>query len=126
MPSRKRFWCNRGATYHLADGGYLLDPDSPSTKYLQRDAFSIQEVFQKPCVALLGEPGIGKSTALSASIADMKAGVESTGNWLLNLDLKEFSTDDRLERHLIESPKFKEWATGTGVLHLFLDSLDEW
>ena len=29
----KRFWCPRGGTINLGDGGYLCDPESESGKY---------------------------------------------------------------------------------------------
>ena len=122
MLHSSRFWCARGDTYSLAVDGYLPDPESEYAWFHEQRSIATKEVLKSPCVALLGEPGIGKSTTLRASIADLRGEIESRGDHMVTFDLSEFGTDDRLERHL--STAF-ERAPQTGCLHVFLDSLDE-
>lgn len=72
MPSRRinnlqRFWCRSEGNYHRADSGYLLDPAAtPNSGFLQSDVVSLDEVSDMPCLALLGEPGSGKSMVMTA------------------------------------------------------------
>ncbi len=58
----KRFWCPRGGQISLADDGFLLDRDSEYAKYYSSDVVAFESISDAPCMVLLGEPGIGKST----------------------------------------------------------------
>jgi len=59
----KRFWCPRGKTINLSDAGFIYDPESKYGKHLNPDLVTFDRLSEKPCLALLGEPGIGKSWA---------------------------------------------------------------
>ena len=61
----KRFWCPRDGSIDLSDDGFLCDPETEFFKYVKSDVVSFEEIADKPCLILLGEPGIGKSIALS-------------------------------------------------------------
>jgi len=43
----------------------------------------------------------------------------------IRLDLRRFSSEDRLYRTLFEDETFLQWAKGDYDLHLYIDSLDE-
>lgn len=60
----KRFWCPRSSSISQADGGYLADPDSTWGKAHNSDLVSLETIADVPCLVLLGEPGIGKSSEL--------------------------------------------------------------
>ena len=120
-----RFWCPPEGTYSLSDGGFLSDPDSEWGSALNPDAKKFEEIAAKPCLVLLGEPGIGKSHELGLAKQAMVTDVGELGDEVLILDLREFQTDVRLCARLFESQEFRRWDAGSHRLHLLLDSLDE-
>jgi hypothetical protein len=76
-------------------------------------------------LALLGEPGIGKSTTLQEE-ADRVASLPADANVVsIYVDLRAFSSESLLCRRIFESDKFIAWKNGTSHLLLHLDSLDE-
>lgn len=119
----KRFWCRREDSFSLNDDGYLMDPEGEYTKYYQPHAVPFDKITSHPCLALLGEPGIGKSTSIAECIAKSRSLAPQDLHFHLNLN--EFGSEDRLERNLFQSEKVKEWTSNGQSLHLFLDSLDE-
>ena len=130
MPTRKtydwkRFWCPRNGTINLIDGGYLVDPDARHGSYLNPALRPFSEVSRLPCLALLGEPGIGKTEAMKAERAAVDAAVAAEGGKTLWLDLRSCGNEQRLVDKLFGSPAFASWSEGEDRLHVFLDSLDE-
>jgi hypothetical protein len=121
----KRFRCPRGGTINLSDGGFLYDPDSKYGKELSPGLVTFDSLAEKPSLALLGEPGIGKSRALQTERANVENSIAISGGRSLWLDLRSFGREDRLWRALFEGREFEEWRGADYVLHLFLDSLDE-
>lgn len=109
----------------LDDDGFLLDPESGAASYYDLGVVPFEEVAALPCLALLGEPGLGKSTAKDSEVESVQELVRRTGDRLISADLREYGTDSRLIRKVFESPEFQEWKRGGGIMHLFLDSLDE-
>ena len=121
----KRFWCPRGGTISLADQGFLLDPNSEYAKYHESDVRSFESISDIDCLVLLGEPGIGKSTTLQAEFEKARQAAEVTGDLAVLFNLRDYSTDERLERKVFQSESILRWRDGEGLLYLFLDSLDE-
>jgi hypothetical protein len=102
----KRFWCHRSSEFRLTDGGYLSDPDEEYGHILNPDAVSFEQICSIPCLVLLGEPGIGKSTAIQES--------EAT----LEVDLGSFQTDTTLANAVFKHPQIQAWAAETQKLTL--------
>ena len=121
----KRFWCPREGRIQLDDDGFLLDPDSKAAAYYDAGVVPFEKIAALPCLALLGEPGLGKSTAKDREIESVQKIVSQTGDYLISADLREYGTDSTLRQKIFESPKFWGWKHGSGNMHLFLDSLDE-
>lgn len=121
----KRFWCPRTGNINLADGGYLLDPDSEGGKFFNPDLVPFEAIMEVPCLILLGEPGIGKSTAMELQRSLIDDHVTKAGGVTRWVDLQACSTDVGLHKVLFENPVFQSWLKGDHQLHLFLDSLDE-
>jgi len=118
----KRLWCLKNGRYHLDDHGYLLAPESEYGRLTQPHVVS-EDAFDKiPCVALLGEPGIGKTKAIETLVSRRKADVQTD---LLFLDLRAYGHEDRLYKSLFENLTFVNWINSTRTLEIFLDSLDE-
>ena len=62
----KRFWCPRDKSISLSDQGFLPDPDKEWGLLANPDLVQFEEVAATRCLALLGEPGVGKSLALAS------------------------------------------------------------
>src|SRR5687767_2462345 len=60
----RRFWCLREESYSLGDAGFLIDPETEYGRHLQPNAIALNRLDEAPCLVLLGEPGIGKSTSV--------------------------------------------------------------
>ncbi|KGF71730.1 hypothetical protein DO97_15710 [Neosynechococcus sphagnicola sy1] len=121
----KRFWCPRSGSINLADGGYLYDPEGEWGKAYNPDLVIFETISHLPCLALLGESGIGKTQALEMERSKIVSKIQEQGDQVLFLDLRSYGSEDRLVLSLFDSPVFKEWQTGTHRLHIFLDSFDE-
>lgn len=121
----KRFWCPRSGSINLADGGYLYDPEAEWGRAYNPDLVTFETISHLPCLALLGEPGIGKTYALDADQSEIIGKIQEQGDQVLFLDLRSYGSEDRLVRSLFGSSEFTRWQTGNHQLHIFLDSLDE-
>lgn len=117
----KRFWCRRDGSQSLGDGGYLSDPDSEYGIFTNRDVKDYSSIRDTPCLALLGEPGIGKSYAIKEAVAAAR----SDGSPFIHVNLREFGSEDRLVSRIFESDTYREWLGNESTLELLLDSLDE-
>ncbi|WP_437658711.1 metallophosphoesterase [Sorangium sp. So ce1182] len=116
-----RFWCRRDGQIVLGEGGYLLDPEGEYGRRLNPDVVPFDHLAGMPCLVLLGEPGIGKSTAMARQITELRAQL-AQGEALLAVD---FRCEPDPDKALFSKPKFQSWLDGSVVLHLFIDSLDE-
>jgi predicted NACHT family NTPase len=121
----KRFWCLRDGSINLSDGGYLADPDGPYGNHFNPALRPFEEVSRLPCLALLGEPGIGKTSTMQAERDAIDATILAEGGRTLWLDLRCCGSETRLVNKLFESREFALWVEGDYRLHIFLDSLDE-
>lgn len=121
----KRFWYPRAGQISLADAGFLVDPESEYARYHSQDVRSFDAIAPSSCMVLLGEPGIGKSTALKAEFEATKASAEAVGDMAMSFDLRDYSSEERLERKVFKCDAVRSWLRGKNTLHLFLDSLDE-
>ena len=107
----------------LTDRGYLADPDIGGP-YSNSHLVPFETIAKDPCLVLLGEPGIGKSTALATHVLETQHR-SSTAMHCLHFDLRAYGSEQRLQRTLFDHPEIVSWQGDTSVLHLFLDSLDE-
>jgi hypothetical protein len=121
----KRFWCPREGRIQLDEDGFLLDPESEVAAYYDPGVVPFEKIAVLPCLALLGEPGLGKSTAKGTEVKGVQELVRQSGDRLISADLREYGSESRLSQKIFESPEVQEWKHGSGLLHLFLDSLDE-
>jgi hypothetical protein len=119
-----RFWAEQSGTISLSDGGYLADPLWEAERYGQTELQTLAELGPFSALALLGEPGMGKSVALETEAQRRQAASED-GVTVLHSDLRAFSSDLLLYRKVFEDPKLQAWKDGSGQLVLQLDSLDE-
>ena len=121
----RRYWCPREGRYSLADGGYLVDPTTETGKLEHEDVRSFEDINQVQCLILLGEPGIGKSTALDAERVEVEHEAGGVGEETFRNNLNAYQTDILLVQETFRNPVFTNWLNGEHRLHVFLDSLDE-
>ena len=121
----KRFWCPREGNYFLTDGGYLNDPESEFSIFSNTNCIPFESIENIQCLVLLGEPGIGKSTAMESQKNLLNQRIKAKGGISKWIDLNSYKSEERLYNDLFKSPVFQSWLTGDHDLHLFLDSLDE-
>lgn len=121
----KRFWCPREGKIHWDDGGFLTVPDDELRRYLNTDAIPFESIAEKPCLVLLGEPGIGKTHTVKKVWESFNNSITGQKDQTLWIDLGQYGSEDRLVRELFESPVLDSWLKGRHKLYLFLDSLDE-
>jgi len=119
----KRFWCRREDSYSLADRGFLCDPDGQHGKLLNPHLTTFDRLQEIPCLALLGEPGVGKSWSLSTDVDAFAR--HSPELPVIRLDLRSFGSEGRLYKALFEGDILLQWVKGEYDLHLYLDSFDE-
>lgn len=117
-----RFWLAADRTYSTDQRGWLLDRSHGQFYSTNSDVLTTQELVAKRCLVLLGEPGIGKSTAVSPKSPLVAAGA---GARSLRVDLASYSSEDRLVRKVLEGREITSWLDGEYELCLSLDSFDE-
>src|ERR1700682_5237324 len=96
----RRFWCRRESTFFINDRGFLADPEAKHGNILNPNLTTFDQLQAIPCLALLGEPGMGKSWSLSADVDAYLQ--QSPDTPTIRLDLRSFSSEDRLYRALFE------------------------
>lgn len=93
---------------------YLPELDSEWERRYDDTLRTLDQLEHVPCLVLLGEPGIGKSTAVKAEAARLK----QAGQRVVYHDLKEFADASDLTSSIFKSNSLADTT-------LFLDSLDE-
>ncbi|MFL5357427.1 NACHT domain-containing protein [Archangium sp.] len=119
----QRFWIPRGEALPLSHEGYLRDPadGGEATSKL----VSLTALLSTHCVALLGEPGMGKTTTLEQEKQSIQDHCRRVGAQLLWRDLAAFGDEGRLVRALFEGDGVAKWKQGDLPLYLVLDGFDE-
>jgi predicted NACHT family NTPase len=115
----KRFWYPRGKTINPDDGGYLPDPEIEYGRFSNPDVVPVESIGSIPCLVLLGEPGIGKSTATRHAVEEVS---KEACLWF---PLGDYDSDSGLCNAIFGNETFQTWLNGTHRLYLYLDSLDE-
>jgi hypothetical protein len=115
-PNLTRYWCPRGETFEVDASGYLGDPEDASRANPR--LVTSPALRRAGCRVLLGEPGMGKTHAVTRLRATLP--VERT----LFVDLAGVVSPDELRHRLFASPDWAAWRDGHW-LHVVLDSFDE-
>ena len=118
----ERFWLPAGKSYSLTSNGWLSDPKSTGLLRANAEAKSTRELADRHCVVLLGEPGMGKTSALASGQA-LRPQAQALQE--LHVDLGVYASEDRLVRAVFESERVLAWQSGSDSLCLTLDGFDE-
>jgi hypothetical protein len=121
MPTWQRFWQPQGTFPQLDFDGFLADP--LHTSFFPASVVGFDSLKNYPCLILLGEPGMGKTTAMRQEFETER--LASPHAFHLFHNLGQFTTDIGLIQGVFESPGYLAWVHGNGPLYLYLDSLDE-
>ncbi len=121
----RRFWTEREGTFDLSDGGYLRNPEDDNPPFKTSDSKPFEAIENVQCLALLGEPGIGKTQWSELERETITARILGSGDDALWLDMSLYGEASDLIRNITETKEFKNWEKGEHKLHLFLDALDE-
>lgn len=120
LPGIDRFWLPDGARLAMIDHGFMPDPaDSDAGRWVP-EARSFEQVAEQQCLVLIGEPGLGKTTAIKRERARLAA----VGGLAHYVDLSGTTDEATLRSKIFEGDAWREWDAGDRTLHLILDSLD--
>jgi hypothetical protein len=125
VTSIDRVWVAHPGRLSYVDDGFVPDPDGPLAAYAP-DVVKLPGSAGGTCLVLIGEPGLGKSTALRADAERTARVVRSGADELLTVNLGSTRQEAKLEQKIFGSAAWQSWLGATsGVLHVFLDGLDE-
>jgi hypothetical protein len=118
-----RYWIPLGKAVPLDNNGLLYDPEGNNAyfRYSEYQPKLLSQLDQLPVAILLGEPGIGKSTALK----EESQRLQTEGAPFAYKELNRYQSDFRLIEDIFNSETMKAWRAGHHHLTLLLDSLDE-
>jgi hypothetical protein len=120
----QRYWGPRDAKLTVTASGALEDPEGAYGHILNPQAKTLDSLADVRCLALLGEPGSGKSVEIDRQV-ELLNNSGSDAN-LLHFQLRDFQTDLKLCQDIFDNnPTFQAWIGGQDRLYLYLDSLDE-
>lgn len=88
-----RYWCRPTSAFHVDPRGYLLDPETsaPFGQSSNPSVVATGRLADEQCLVLLGEPGSGKTTTLTAGISLL---ISSESANVVHDDLGTASDDD--------------------------------
>jgi len=125
QPYRQRLWYERlegtKEEEFFDSKGYLIEPFSDS--FVASVLVPYSAISSYPCLVLLGDPGMGKTTALQAECKRIEA--TKSDNRTYWFDLADHSDEETLRHQLFDNKGIADWKNDLSTLHLFLDSLDE-
>lgn len=117
-----RFWTTADRGHNTDQTGWLLDPSQNFWLPGNNDIVATHELSEHRCLILLGQPGMGKSSTLSKG-SPLVLGTGEADS--LTVNLAAYSSEERLERVVLDGEKIRAWMAGSHELCLTLDSFDE-
>src|SRR5579859_5833104 len=99
----KRYWYPRESSIELLDGDYPYKPDIAWSDLVNPALVTLESLADVPCLILLGEPGIGKTSEMENFETFTRNTVSTAILWF---DLKGYQTELLLQEELFKSPPF--------------------
>jgi hypothetical protein len=107
------------------DDAFFPDPDDDFGRYVNPAVLSTEQVLDRPCVVLCGEPGMGKTTVLSAArkVIESRPGADPHPLWL---SFRDIPGVEIFHRKTFETAKWNAWLRQSdALLTLVVDAIDE-
>ena len=123
----KRFWCPLGAEINCGTSGdgFLTDPEDEMGRIFNPNVKEIDQLLDLPCLVLVGEPGLGKTTALKAIRSDLASQLPSEKN-LIWEDMRSVPDAATFRRRVFEADGWTTWRSSQHEkLILVVDGVDE-
>lgn len=120
LPDVDRFWLPDGAPLPLIDRGFMPDPTDPSAGRWVPEARPFDRIAEHRSLMLIGEPGLGKTTAVKREATRL----EAAGELVRCVDLSSTQDEALLRSKIFDGDVWRDWESGDRTLHLILDSLD--
>ena len=121
----QRFWCPTTGNFNLDYSGFLYDPESEYGNSYNPDLVKFDDISNIPCLILLGEAGIGKTTTSKQEYNRIEHQLQQSDHGCLWFRLGDYGSSSEISQEIFGDEKLTDWLNGTHKLHLFLDSLDE-
>ncbi len=121
----KRFWCPQSSQINLAEDGYLPNPETEWGKIYNRDLVDFDNISNIPCLVLLGEAGMGKTTTAKRAYNQAFERLSNSEDVCLWFELGDYGSKQEIDDEIFHNKTFQAWRKDKHKLHLFLDSLDE-
>jgi hypothetical protein len=115
-----RFWYSSDQDVTVDEDGFLWLPRGELTQHINANVVNLAQLRNVACLALLGEPGSGKSTSLGVE----RDAVLANGEAVVDVDLGSVASDESLARLVFRGPTWERWRKGE-CLTIFLDAYDE-
>lgn len=119
--SLERFWAASGEAYELTQEGWLAEPSEGMFYSINSRITATRDLARTRCLVLLGEPGMGKTSALNEG-RDLQPDPNVP---VRHFDLGAFSNEERLVSRVFEDAELAAWSEGSGELCISLDGFDE-
>lgn len=107
------------------EDGFFIEPSvTPRWFGAKSNGVMLQDLRDVPCLVLLGDVGMGKSTTLQQQAEELACAVDGQKHAVVYIDLKRLS-ESQIHRRIFQNRAVEAWLRGDHELTLFLDSLDE-
>ncbi len=110
-----RFWCPVETVLRLDGDGFIYDPEAEYGHAANPSLRSLVDWKEAPCLVLLGEPGMGKSTELVAEYERVLATVDPATTDVQTFNLNTYSSDSLLCSDIFESQRAAAFTGEAGL-----------
>ncbi len=123
----KRYWCKRDGSYHVTPHGYPSEPelDSEWGSIFYKDITDLSLSHDSRCLALIGEPGIGKTTTIKNYFDEARKVRRGNNELIVYQDAGLLHGEYGFYRFLTGNKNIIEWLDSGSNLHLAIDNFDE-
>jgi hypothetical protein len=112
-----RYWCPPTGSVPLSRDGYRFP--------LGGDVVRFSDIQEEPCLVLLSEPGIGKSTEMARQAQRLPEESGTSDDVVHFFHVRALQTGLLLVSGVFQGAAVHSWLTGRHRLTLYFDGLDE-
>ncbi|MDQ2660122.1 MAG: hypothetical protein M3Y03_06850 [Verrucomicrobiota bacterium] len=122
----RRFSVPQGKTISAGDDGrsFLDEPEGEFGLSRNPDVLKIDDLLQRPCIVLSGQPGIGKTVEFN-SLRDRQTDWVAPDKTLIDFHCRHVTSPEALRLETVESTRWKNALGRGGKIRLLIDGVDE-